>query len=283
MSNQGWYPDPGGAPGRFRYWDGTRWSTETVSRPPSGPRRGRVLLFAVIAAVVIAVVAVIAVRLVSGDSNVREDPDPPSSTVSGWDDSSPLPSDGPSSPGDSTPVRCPDGDPAERRDHPDDGRAHGGRISFAKPGGTWQDGDAFGQRVITWGYDVGGVEEYLTSRWLLQMLAGEVRAEDGFADPQRAAQAITQCFMTGPYYVDDITPVQVHSKAITLDGVEGWSIRTEVDIDNHPIADRDDLIDVIVLDTGPDGSFSFFVGDVPPRDEERIALLDRTIESITVD
>ncbi|WP_084635077.1 DUF2510 domain-containing protein [Propionicicella superfundia] len=26
MSQPGWYPDPGGAPGQFRYWDGTTWS-----------------------------------------------------------------------------------------------------------------------------------------------------------------------------------------------------------------------------------------------------------------
>ena len=30
---QGWYPDPAGAPGRFRYWDGTTWSTVDHDQP----------------------------------------------------------------------------------------------------------------------------------------------------------------------------------------------------------------------------------------------------------
>ena len=42
MAGSGWYPDPGGSPGRYRYWDGSRWSAETTddpttARPPTGP------------------------------------------------------------------------------------------------------------------------------------------------------------------------------------------------------------------------------------------------------
>jgi len=30
----GWYPDPAGTPGRFRYWDGSHWSTTTTTSDP---------------------------------------------------------------------------------------------------------------------------------------------------------------------------------------------------------------------------------------------------------
>lgn len=36
MATAGWYPDPSGLPGAFRYWDGTVWS-ETVADTPYGP------------------------------------------------------------------------------------------------------------------------------------------------------------------------------------------------------------------------------------------------------
>lgn len=39
VSNAGWYPDPSGQPGQFRYWDGSDWSAETASHP-SGPPPG---------------------------------------------------------------------------------------------------------------------------------------------------------------------------------------------------------------------------------------------------
>ena len=37
MSNAGWYPDPGGAAGMFRYWDGVGWSATLSSSPYAAP------------------------------------------------------------------------------------------------------------------------------------------------------------------------------------------------------------------------------------------------------
>jgi len=39
MSAAGWYPDPGGVPGQFRYWTGTAW-TPAVTSNPSAPAPG---------------------------------------------------------------------------------------------------------------------------------------------------------------------------------------------------------------------------------------------------
>ena len=39
MATAGWYPDPSGQPGAFRYWDGGRWD-ETVADHPYGPPPG---------------------------------------------------------------------------------------------------------------------------------------------------------------------------------------------------------------------------------------------------
>ena len=39
MAAAGWYPDPSGQPGAFRYWDGDVWS-ETLADTPYGPPQG---------------------------------------------------------------------------------------------------------------------------------------------------------------------------------------------------------------------------------------------------
>src|SRR5918995_5696586 len=36
MPAAGWYPDPAGVPGRYRYWDGSQWST-VITEDPRGP------------------------------------------------------------------------------------------------------------------------------------------------------------------------------------------------------------------------------------------------------
>jgi hypothetical protein len=37
VSNAGWYPDPSGQPGQYRYWDGSGWSAETAGHPSAPP------------------------------------------------------------------------------------------------------------------------------------------------------------------------------------------------------------------------------------------------------
>ena len=114
MSLPGWYPDPAGTPNRFRYWDGRAWSSDTTDNPaaapagagvPSGPgdsggagspptqegrRRFGPLILVLAALVVLVLVGVLVVRGLFADRPIV-DPGPlPSSTVSGWDDSSPT-------------------------------------------------------------------------------------------------------------------------------------------------------------------------------------------------
>ena len=37
MSKAGWYPDPGGQQGMFRWWDGTQWTPQLTAHPYAGP------------------------------------------------------------------------------------------------------------------------------------------------------------------------------------------------------------------------------------------------------
>ena len=115
MSLPGWYPDPAGTPNRFRYWDGRGWSSDTTDNPAAAPvgaggqggsaptsggpgappadkgrRRFGPLILALVALVVLVLVGVFVVRGLFADRPIV-DPGPlPSSTVSGWDDSSPT-------------------------------------------------------------------------------------------------------------------------------------------------------------------------------------------------
>lgn len=296
MAQSGWYPDPGGGPGQYRYWDGARWSVETTTDPGAPPpgtqpeqprrRRGSGLLIAVLAGVaVLAVVVVLVVRSLSADTtSTLTDPDPPQPTISGWDDSSPIPTAPPpssASPQGRQKVACATADPGLRSDHPADGRLHGGQISIPMPGDGWRQDDSYAQNM-GWAYDVSGAAESVEQYWWAMLAVGELHREDGFNTPEQAADGVMQCIASSSYYSHFTGREDLHSKKVSIDGATGWSIRSNIRVDDPQVRAEGDVVEVIVLDTGGD-ELSYFAGFVPIDDEPRIQLLDDTIADIRVD
>lgn len=304
MAVSGWYPDPSGAPGRYRYWDGTRWSAETTDDPGSPPPfagadpsadgrsgRGRSSWVAIAAVlIVIVVLAVLAVRAFSNRGQALADPDPPSSTVSGWDDSSPLPTASPTPTPSRTPsptashspqpkgqVACATGQPDQRQPYPNDGRIHGGGLSFSSPG--WEEADWYAQQM-DWAYDVGGVMEETEPTWAALMAVGAVHTDDGFRTPRQSADGMMQCIASSAYYSDFSGRKDVFSRSITVDGHQGWALRSEILVDNPGLSVPGDTAEVIVINTGTPGQLSFFAGFVPIGDDHRTQLLDQAIADL---
>lgn len=297
MAERGWYPDPGGSPGRYRYWDGSSWSIETTddprTAPPSAPgvartraRRGPLLIGGLVLLVIIAVISVMIIR--AHRSALVLDPNPPQSTVSGWNDSSPFPSASPSpSPSSDSPkprgrVACADGNPYATQSHPADGRIHGGSLSIVQPGGDWKRDDDYA-REMTWAYDVAGADEYVEPEWLAMVAVGSVRAADGFRKPKQAADGLMQCIASSAYYEYFTDRKDLFSKPFRLDGRSGWAMRSQVRVDDPRVHASGDVVEVIVLNTGTPGELSFFAGFVPIGDQNRLKLLDQTIATMRVD
>lgn len=319
MSQPGWYPDPAGAPNRFRYWDGARWSSDTTDNPaasgPSGPagapgrpggdsRRRRLgpLIVVLVALLVVVLAGVLVVRSLTADRPIV-DPGPlPSSTVSGWDDSSPTtepqtPSPTPSvsrpiptpsqtrtptpTPSPTEELRaCPQGQPTTRQDHPSDGRIHGGGLSFPAARG-WQDTSG---TEFSWAYDVG---EQMTMAeapsWYANLAVGALFTGDGFDEPRRAAELVMQCVITSGLYPYFTSREPVWSKAVTVDGRPAWSIRAEIRVDDPQLKTRGDTVEVIVVDSGSPESLSMFIGAVDIGNRSLAATLDSTIENLRVE
>ncbi|BAK37277.1 hypothetical protein MLP_42630 [Microlunatus phosphovorus NM-1] len=306
MSQPGWYPDPAGAPNRYRYWDGHAWSPETTDHPggaspptaqSTGRRRwGPVIM--VIAAVVVAVlVGVVVIRGLQTDRPVA-DPDPgplPSSTVSGWDDSSAtptlepsnIPSEAPSrplptaTPSEARPLRpCPEGMPISRQPYPSDGRMHGGGLSFPRVSG-WDDASGL---AYSWAYDVGEQSIPVESPdWYANLVVGALFTGDGFDEPKRAADLVMQCVITSglyPYFTDR---EEVWSKPVTVDGHSAWSIRAKILIKDPKLKAKGDTVEVIVVDTDSPESLAMFIGQVNLGDTKLLRTLDSTIKNLRVE
>ncbi|HIT76838.1 MAG TPA: DUF2510 domain-containing protein [Candidatus Avipropionibacterium avicola] len=307
MSQAGWYPDPGGEPGRLRWYDGQQWTTQTradnsagVGGPepggPPGPQKRRPIWpWLVLALVAVVAGAIIIATVVTPDKprDITDNPPTLDSTITPWDDSSPsdTPTPTPTEPSSTPPPTAPSTPPpvvdcprspraGERADHPEDGRIHGGQLSFAPAPDPWYGRAGLLQQVMFFGYDVDGQALDVTGSWFSQLTVGALDPEDGFSEPHASAEAILSCLASSSFFSGFQGRTDVHSKQVSISGHDGWSVRGEVRVNDYGDVEGS-VLEVIVVDTG-DG-LSFFVGEATLGHQDQYTTLDETIASLAVD
>ncbi|MDR1213567.1 MAG: DUF2510 domain-containing protein [Propionibacteriaceae bacterium] len=284
----GWYPDPGGQPGMFRYWTGSAWSeslsptpqappppirlssqasqpgygsyggyggqTQTVAPAKSKRSAGPILgLVALVLAVAVAVWYVLT-YVVGGDSD-----DGPNDTPAG----------------NPTTTVCPPmpEEPLPTKDHPSDGRVHGGRLSYPTLGSPWDgvkpdDRLPFGADVSEQSYTVHPFYAGLSS-WVASVLVGELRAGDGFYSPEEGSEIVFRC-IKGTFYGDaEVEQHDIRNEALTLDGYEGWVVETNLTFDIPNLPTKSEWVVVIIVATSAE-SASIFYSSVPEDSPEQI-------------
>jgi hypothetical protein len=268
MPSSGWYPDPDGTPDRYRYWDGSTWSTETTDDPRQpGPaetafrqRRGsaigRVLgVLAVVVVILIAAVLILRARPIAETL--------PSSSMSARDDFGP----------------CPTGDPELRRSHPTDGWIHGGNLSFPE---VRNFRPAAPEPRLSFAYDV--AQQYLSVNenpdWIAQLAVGQLRAADGFTgSAEAAAEKLVRCTMNaGMYAPYRPTRHDATSKSITISEKPGWLIQTDIRVIARGVPFLGDSTVFIVVQDERD--WGMFFGAVPIGNAELEAVLNATVASL---
>jgi Protein of unknown function (DUF2510) len=300
----GWYPDPAGVPGRYRYWDGSRWSTITTDEPhqplPSAGESNETTGDAVepdaasdavepdaatrVAGarrrpVIIAVLVVLLTVVAVGLGNLRQLVDRPLTT-------SATPTAGASqgrsaSPTPATPIplRCPKGNPTMRASHPIDGRVYGGNLSFEEQP-TFERASV--ETRFHFAYDV--LQQTLAvsqdPAWIAQLAVGQLRARDGFVDdPRNTVESLVRCVMTGNMYSPYLpTRTDIRSESLSIDGHPGWLIETEITVDRPDIPVAGDHTIFIVVRDG--NNWGFFFGAVPIGNAQLDAVLARTIRGL---
>lgn len=297
----GWYPDPAGDQGRYRYWDGAAWSNQTTTNPAQQPPPGGgfggpaaadsgsgrpggrtgggrwTWLLIVAALVALAVVG----WLVLGGSRgggfvaVPEDTNSAAPTVTGWDETS-RPTPPPTTA--ASVVTCPYTTVTDQTQQGRDGRLRAGGISVQGIQG-WEDYDMY----LQWVSDFHSQVDEVRPGWISNIGVGQLNAVDGFTDPQTAARQSMECFASSGYYIGFTHRVDLASEATTIGGHPAWRIRSEVHIQSDSMPEIDgDLVDIIVIDLGDPQRMGIFVSSVTIGDTRRQGLVDASIASLTV-
>jgi hypothetical protein len=302
----GWYPDPGGGPGLYRYWDGRAWSAATSPHPngsppaqglvgasskpsqPYGqlgstPPHGGTSAYAnyqqvqqkkspvgwwIVGSALVVVIVVVAVIAIRAVTNGN-------GGVLG------------------TPVGQPSQDvcPAakspttESSPAPADGRVHGGPLSFPMLGSPWNSPNV--DNRVPFGSDV-RKQEYPVEvfyqpgqSWVASVLVGELQAGDGFFTPEQGSQIVVKCILGRFYGNNPVTSdVQVNEKT-TVEGHDAWVVESELSFDIPGLRTKGELLIVVIVAT--DTRSGIYYASIPDTVPELVKPARQALADLRVD
>lgn len=307
MSQAGWYPDPGGRPGMFRFWDGQAWSNDvsptpgapTSARPgsidptqplgsgsarpsipqgsaayharPAAPTQRRTPVGAIVAAVI----GVLALILIAG-VGLRS-----ISSGGGGGGLFPQPVSSP------TDEACPKNNvTVTPRQHPADGRLHGGMISMPRLGAPWsaplsEDRVPFGADVHAQNVTVESNYDGRGQSWVASIVLGDLVAGDGFYSPHEGADIVAHCVVGLFYGNNKIERQDLKSEQHDLDGKDGWLIQMHLSFDIRGLQCKGETATILVVATGS-SSASLYYSSIPDTTPELMATQDQALAQLTV-
>ncbi|MFT3860431.1 DUF2510 domain-containing protein [Micropruina sp.] len=293
MSSAGWYPDPGGQPGMYRYWTGSSWSAAITNNPTQAPpvggiggiggpghstgqqqhnpdqRRSQTGWWLVVGVIVmvLAVLAWFAFRnlggLLGGSSSAGSNP---------------------------TQNVCPKqvATTATSAATSADGRVHGGALSYPQLGSPWSEPAPeirvpFGRDVLVQAVTIEPNYKDNNS-WVASVLVGELVAGDGFFSPQQGSEIVVKCIM-GVFYDDaEVVRDDKVNKATKVDGKDAWLVETHLSFDIPNLQAKGELAIILIVATKAESS-SIFYASIPDNadpqlvTDARAAMADLKVES----
>lgn len=301
----GWYPDPAGAPGRFRFWDGRTWGQVTADRPDAPtpaapyaptppaptsyaptsyasnqyaptayaprpviqPPRSRWGWWLGAAALFLAVivVGVLVVRSVGGGL----------SGGTGRPGDDPTQETCPRTSSSASPVR-----PSTSE------RVRSGQLSYPRlPAPFGAPGDDY---RTPFGHDVQSQHaEVERSRdgetiWVAWALIARLLAGDGFYGPEQGAAVVADCVVAMMYNDHEINRTDTLRKALTVDGHQAYLIESHLTFDIPGIQAKGETMIVVVIDVGTNGEAGLFYGTIPDNAPQFMAPIRETLARLQV-
>ena len=317
-ASPGWYPDPGGGQGLFRYWDGNAWSaaiSPNPSAPPPSqglvggtpqqggqpygqggqPASGQSVHGPVYGASAytnyqelqkkkspigwwIAGGALVIVIIVVAVMAIR--------AVTGGDTGT----TGGGPVGQPSQDFCPPentASPDAPVSHPADGRVHGGPVSYPMLGAPW--GPPQGPpNPVPFGTDVQTqmVLDQLNydgqgTNWVASILVAELQAGDGFFTPEQGAQIVVKCILGAFYGNHPINSDVRANERTTIDGHDAWIVESQLTFDIPKLDARGEYLIVAIVSAG--NRSGLYYATIPDTLPELVQPARDTLKQLQVD
>lgn len=301
-SPAGWYPDPSGQTGLYRYWTGTAWTTSVTPNPQQTPpppvggpqqpvppvsspyqpqgqaagiptgkakrRSGALWWLAVVAALVVVALGIWFV-LRGGLPGLTSGTDAPS--------------------GDSSSDICPQpaASASPTANNSDATRVAAGHLSFPVLGSPWEAPDydnrvPFGSLARE---QVAMDQENYNGKgasWVSSVLVSDLYIGEGFPSAKDGAETVLKCVL-GIYYSDTpVTRSDVSSASHSVDGHTGWLIETNLSFSITGLNATSERVLLLVVKVS-DAEYSLFYASVPNTSSARLPDVREAMAKLQVD
>ena len=290
----GWYPDPSGVRGRYRYWDGDAWSDETTTDPThaappvkagTGDRDSSNNKAWLVALAVLALITAIVVALLLrgtgspfGGGQAKEDTNSAKPTISAWDETSTPTTPPPPDLTGGVWIDCPVSTGVGNT-HQTAGRLTAAGLSMKIPAGYGSQND-----YVSMVYDQHAVGRSIPNGFGFwsAISVGLASNADGFVDLATTANQLMQCNSMTNHYVDMPPTVLIAGESMTISGHSAWHVRWHIHYNsNRPIPGE--ILDSIAVDMGPDAGYIAVYWSCRPQDNADFeASITAAIDSLEV-
>ena len=317
----GWYPDPGGGLGLFRYWDGKAWSAAT-SPNPSAPPPSQGLVGAPQGGQGGQQYGQAGGQPTAGQPTYGASPygqnygtayanyqelEKKKSPIGWWIGGGALviviivvavlairavtggDTGTTGVPGQPSQDVCPaesTATPEPNSSHPADGRVHGGPVSYPMLATPWSAPQ--GENRVPFGSDVQSqlvpVETDYDgngANWVAQITVGELQAGDGFFTPEQGSQIVVKCIL-GKFYGDNPVKSNVTvNKATNIDGHDAWLVESKLTFDIAGLQTKGELLIVAIVSAG--NRSGLYYASIPDTTPELVEPARDALKNLKVD
>ncbi len=317
----GWYPDPGGGLGLFRYWDGKAWSAAT-SPNPSAPPPSQGLVGAPQGGQGGQQYGQAGGQPTAGQPTYGASPygqnygtayanyqelEKKKSPIGWWIAGGALviviivvavlairavtggDTGTTGVPGQPSQDVCPaesTATPEPNSSHPADGRVHGGPVSYPMLATPWSAPQ--GENRVPFGSDVQSqlvpVETDYDgngANWVAQITVGELQAGDGFFTPEQGSQIVVKCIL-GKFYGDNPVKSNVTvNKGTNIDGHDAWLVESKLTFDIAGLKTKGELLIVAIVSAG--NRSGLYYASIPDTTPELVEPARDALKNLKVD
>jgi hypothetical protein len=169
---------------------------------------------------------------------------------------------------------------------PNDGRVHGGPVSYPLLGDPWSepaDDDRVPFGTDTHVQSVVDQANYdgKDHSWVASVLVAELQAGDGFFTPQDGSKIVVKCIL-GTFYGDAaVTSDVIVDKAATIDGHDAWIVESKLHFDIPGLTAKGERLIVAIVAAG--ARSGLYYASIPDTQPQLLAPARAALQQLRVD